>query len=125
MTAEQELHSALSRIVQLAQSRGLPETEAASGSEAGELQVRGQCFARILNADNLLLECPLEQKAMLLAMSPTIYFETEHYVGQSVVLVHLGRISDEELSLRLEDSWRHKAPHSLAQTLPLMGQTET
>ena len=51
-------------------------------------------------------------------ISPDIYFETDHYVGYPAVLVQLSVISDEELSLRLEDAWRFKAPARLAKERP-------
>jgi hypothetical protein len=51
-------------------------------------------------------------------MSPDIYFETDHYVGWPAVLVRLSVIGDEELSLRLEDAWRFKAPRTVAAKKP-------
>jgi hypothetical protein len=84
--------------------------------------VSGESFADLVDAETLALQCPPEQKALLLDMSPDIYFETEQYVGLGAVLVRLGRISDEELAIRLENSWRHKAPKDLSDALPLAGQ---
>jgi hypothetical protein len=64
--------------------------------------------------DILYLPCPLEVKEMLMEMAPDIYYETDHYKGWPGLLVRLDAISDEELSLRLEDSWRYRAPKKLA-----------
>ena len=62
--------------------------------------------------------CPAEQKTLLMEISPEIYFETDHYVGWPAVLIRLANIGDEELSLRLEDAWRFKAPARLAAQRP-------
>ena len=72
-----------------------------------------------------MLHCPDEQKALLMEISPEIYFETPHYVGHAVVLIRLGAIGDEELALRLEDAWRFKAPARLAAQRPLTPPDET
>ena len=47
--------------------------------------------------------------------APGIYFETDHYKGWPAVLVRLAAISDAELSQRLGEAWRHRAPKRLAQ----------
>ena len=119
MTVDQQLEAALGRIAALARSRSLREVEAGSSEGTPALQVRGSAFVHLADADTLVLQCPIEQKALLLEMSPQSYFETDHYVGHPAVLVRLSAVSDEELALRLEDAWRHKAPQSLRDALPL------
>ena len=58
----------------------------------------------------------LEVKELLMEAAPDIYYQTEHYHGWAYLLVRLDVIGDEELSLRVEDAWRHKAPKTLAAT---------
>ena len=103
------------RIHRLAEQRALAEVDRASSDGTPALTVRGAAFVRLLDAETMVLHCPLEQKILLMEISPDIYFDTDDYVGQEVVLVHLGAISDEELSLRLEDAWHFRAPGQPAQ----------
>ncbi len=113
-----DLDQAFTRIEQLAQRRGLPEVTRSTSYSTPALKVRDRSFVRLKDATTLVLLCPSEQKALLMEISPDIYFETDHYVGYPAVLVQLAVISDEELSLRLEDAWRFKAPKKLAAQRP-------
>jgi hypothetical protein len=56
---------------------------------------------------------PLEQKELLMEAAPEIYFETPHYAGWPAVLVRLAAIGDAELTGRLVEAWRFKAPKRL------------
>ena len=42
--------------------------------------------------DTLVVTCPLEEKEMLMAAAPGIYFETDHYRGWPAVLVRIEEI---------------------------------
>ena len=101
--------AAFLRIESLAEARRLHEVERSSSYGTPALKVNDVAFARLLDPQTLVLQCPLEQKVLLMEISPDIYFDTDHYVGHEAVLVRLSAISDEELSLRLEDAWRFKA----------------
>jgi|SRR5690554_7457415 hypothetical protein len=103
-----DLDQAFARIEDLAGKHPLSGTERTTRHGMPALQVRGNTYARLKDAATLVLHCPPEQKALLMEISPQIYFETEHYVGHAVVLVHLDAIGDEELALRLEDAWRFR-----------------
>ena len=107
-----------SRIEQLAQARGLPGVARSTSYGTPSLKVRDKSFVRLKDSGTLVLLCPAEQKALLMEISPEIYFETEHYVGYPAVLIRLDAISDEELSLRLEDAWQFRAPQKLAAERP-------
>lgn len=107
------LDTAFERIHALAQARGLPGLTRSTSYGTPALKVRGKLIVRLKDAETLVLLCPAEQKTLLMEISPEIYFETAHYIGYPAVLIRLGSIADEELSLRLEDSWRFKAPKSL------------
>lgn len=122
MTAD--LDQIFSRIEQLARARGLPGVARSTSYGTPSLKVRDKSFVRLKDAATLVLLCPAEQKTLLMEISPEIYFETEHYVGYPAVLIRLDAISDEELSLRLEDAWRFKAPQKLARERPTGPQRE-
>ncbi len=113
-----DLDHTFTRIERLARERGLPEIESATSYGTPALKLRSRTFVRLKDAETLVLLCPPEQKALLMEISPDIYFETDHYVGYPAVLVRLDVIGDEELSLRLEDAWRFRAPATLARQRP-------
>lgn len=68
------------------------------------LIAEGIPFAQLLDPATAALHCPVQQKVMLLDISPDIYFETDAQIGQALVLVNLETIDDEELALRLSDA---------------------
>lgn len=113
-----DLDKVFTRIEQLAGARALPGVSSGTSYGTPALKVRDKSFARLKDSATLVLSCPTEQKTLLLEVSPEIYFETDHYVGHPAVLIHLAAISDEELSLRLEDAWRFRAPARLAAERP-------
>ncbi len=113
-----DLDQIFARVEQLAQARGLPGVARGTSYGTPALKVRDKSFVRLKDAGTLVLLCPAEQKTLLMEISPEIYFETDHYVGYPAVLIRLAAISDEELSLRLEDAWRFKAPQKLAAERP-------
>lgn len=114
-----DLDAEFTRIEKLAAGRGLPGMERSTSYGTPALKVGDTAFVRLSEPGTLVLQCPEEQKALLLDLSPDIYFETDHYVGYPTVLVRLAAIDDEELSLRLEDAWRFKAPKALADQKPV------
>ena len=118
MVTDPDLDLVFSRIETLVAARGLPGVGRSTSNGTPSLKVRDKSFARLKDADTLVLLCPPEQKTLLMEISPEIYFETDHYVGHPAVLIQLAVISDEELSLRLEDAWRFKAPQKLAAQRP-------
>ena len=113
-----DLDSAFARIERLAEHRALPGVTRSTSYGTPAFKVKDKTFVRLREPDVLVLLCPAEQKALLMEISPEIYFETSHYVGHAAVLIRLSAISDEELSLRLEDAWRFKAPRTLAAQRP-------
>lgn len=113
-----DLDQIFDRIERLAFARGLPGITRSTSLRTPALKVRERAFVRLKDANTLVLLCPTEQKTLLMEISPDIYFETDHYVGYPAVLIQLAVISDEELSLRLEDAWRFKAPKTLAAQHP-------
>jgi len=106
--------TAAKRVARIGHALGLPELSEGTSYGTPALKVRYKSFTRLKDPETLVLLIPLEQKEFLMEVAPEIYFETDHYRGWPAVLVRLAAISDEELSQRLIDSWRHKAPKRLA-----------
>jgi Uncharacterized protein conserved in bacteria len=113
MTDTPDLDTVFTRIETLAAARGLAGIARSTSYRTPALKVAGTAFCRLLDAETLVLHCPVDQKVLLMEISPHIYYETDHYVGYPAVLVRLDHIDDEELALRLEDAWRFKAPEPL------------
>src|SRR3569623_3645446 len=105
---------AFDRLVRLSTKLGLEDVAVGTTHGAPALRVHDRPFVSIKADDLMVLHCPLEMKEMLMEMAPDIYFQTDHFKGWPGLLVRLDVISDEELSLRLEDAWRFKAPKKLA-----------
>ncbi|CAN7262291.1 MULTISPECIES: MmcQ/YjbR family DNA-binding protein [unclassified Devosia] len=110
MSSQDAFDAAFDRLVALAEARGLARVARSTSYGTPALKVEDRTFVRLLDEETIVLQCPLEQKVLLMEISPAIYFETDHYVGYDAVLVRLAAIDDEELSLRLEDAWQFKAP---------------
>ncbi len=109
---------ALSRLMRLVNALGLPEVEVSTSYGDPALKLRGKTMVVVKEAGVLYLPCPLPMKEVLLESAPDIYYQTDHYRGWPGLLVRLDVIGDEELSLRLEDAWRYRAPSRLAATRP-------
>ena len=104
---------AFSRVERLGKKAGLPRLEAGTSYGTPALLVAGKSFCRMKDAETLVLLMPLEQKELLMEAAPEIYFETPHYAGWPAVLVRLAAIGDAELTGRLAEAWRFKAPKRL------------
>lgn len=110
MTDSAPIDRTFARLRTLAEARGLPEVEPSTTDGTPALTVSGVALVHLLDAATAVLQCPWDQKVLLMEISPDIYFETDQYVGHDAMLIHLDRISDEELSLRLHDAWIFRAP---------------
>ncbi len=107
------MNKAFKRVLAAARAAKLPGVEASTSYGTPALRVRGKSFMRMKDADTMVLLGPLEEKEMLMAAAPAIYFETDHYKGWPAFLVRLSKISDAELRHRIARAWRHKAPKRL------------
>ena len=104
------IERAFRRVHGLATTSGLPGIEAGTSYGTPALKVGGKALLRIKDAQTLVLMCALEEKELLMAAAPDIYYETDHYTGWPAVLVRLSQIDDAELSHRIAQAWRTKAP---------------
>ncbi|OEO28676.1 hypothetical protein VW23_004060 [Devosia insulae DS-56] len=104
----------MDRMLRLCAALQLPEVSESTSYGAPSLKVKGKNFASVRGPAEMVLHCPLEHKELLMEMAPEIYWQTDHFKGWPGLLVRLDVIGDEELSLRLEDAWRFRAPKRLA-----------
>ena len=116
--AKSATERAFDRLVRLAKKLKLEDVAIGTTYGSPALRVHDRPFASVKEDDLMVLHCPLEAKEMLMEMAPDIYFQTDHFKGWPGLLVRLDVITDEELSLRLEDAWRFKAPKKLAAQRP-------
>lgn len=105
------LAAAFARV--LAATAHLPGVEEGTSYGTPALKVRGKLFARLKDADTLVVHSAPDEKEMLMEVDPKVYFETDHYKGWHAVLVRLNKISTAKLRHRLEQAWRQKAPKRL------------
>ena len=106
--------SEIERMLRLCEKLGLPQVIQSTSYGAPSIKVKTKNFASVRGPQEMVLHCPLEQKELLMEMAPDIYWQTDHYRGWPGLIVRLDVIEDEELSLRLEDAWRFRAPKKLA-----------
>jgi hypothetical protein len=88
----------------------LPDVEESTIHGAPSLKVRGRLLTcpalhRSAEPNTLAVRISLEQRALLVAEDPRVYYVTEHYVNYSTVLVRLSRISRDSLRDLLGMAW--------------------
>jgi hypothetical protein len=93
----------------------LPATTEKPSYGTPGFRVKDRLFARIHQLpETLVVWVPdMVEKEALLASSPDRFFETPHYDGYPMVLVHLDAIEVDELTEVITDSWRARAPRRL------------
>jgi hypothetical protein len=96
---------------------GLPEVTEGTSYGYPSFKVRKKFFCRVKDADTVVLMCPLEEKEMLMAAAPSIYFETDHYKGWPAILARINEMDAVELRHRVRRAWLMQAPKALAKTL--------
>ena len=111
-----DLEPAFERLRKAAER--LPEVETGNSYGTPALKVGKKSFCRVKDADTVVLMVDLEEKEMLMAAAPELFFETDHYRGWPAMLVRIRAIPDDELRHRLRKAWLMKAPKALARTLP-------
>jgi hypothetical protein len=116
--AKTAAQTAFDRLIRLSNALKLEDVAIGTTHGSPALRVHDRPFVSIKADDLMVLHCPLEMKEMLMEMAPDIYFQTDHFKGWPGLLVRLDVIGDEELSLRIEDAWRFKAPRKLAAARP-------
>jgi hypothetical protein len=92
---------------------GLPEVEPSIWYGTPALKVGKKSLCRMKDPDTVVLMMPLEEKEMLMAAAPHIYFETDHYKGWPALLARIHAIPLDELRHRLEQTWVRSVPKKL------------
>ena len=111
--ADDDLAPAFRRLRAAAEAAKLPGVEEGTWYGTPALKVRGKSFVRVKDAGTVVVLCPIEEKEMLIAADPGIFYETDHYRGWPAMLVRIAAIDDAALAHRLERSWRQRAPKRL------------
>jgi hypothetical protein len=85
----------------------LPETEESTSYRMPCAKVRGRTFLNMSPHEDgaLVLRCPVEERELLLAARPDLYFVTPHYAASDCVLTRLEAIDGDELAGRVEDAY--------------------
>lgn len=105
------IERALAKV--LAAAAHLPGIERSTSYGLLSVKVRGKFLAAIMDPNTMSLRCAMEDKEMLFASAPEIYYETDHYKSWPGLLVRLNKITKKELAVRLERAWRIQAPKTL------------
>ena len=105
------LPSAFERLRQAAAD--LPEVVESTSYGTPSLKARRKFLCRVKDAETVVLMCPLEEKEVLMAAAPDVYFETDHYRGWPAILVRIHRIDADELRHRLRCALEMQAPGTL------------
>lgn len=115
------MQKAFKRVIAAARKARLPGLEFGTSYGTPALKVGGRLIARMKDADTLVLLGPMDEKEMLMAAEPEIYFETDHYKGWPAWLVRLPKIGDAELKHRIDRAWRHKAGKRMIAAFDMQG----
>jgi hypothetical protein len=93
----------------------LPDVEESGWYGTPALKVRGKGFVRLKEnrKDIVFMLESVDEQEHLIEAAPEIYYITDHYRGWPSVLARLAKLKPAECRLRLERSWRLKAPKTL------------
>ena len=89
----------------------LPDVEESTSWGAACVKVRGKWFAGLSPhreaSGALVIRCDPDERPLMLAGEPELFFVTPHYEGYPrVVLMRLEAATPENLRDRLEDAWQ-------------------
>jgi hypothetical protein len=92
----------------------LPGMEEGTAYGTPALRVRGKFLARLReDGETLALRIGFDERDILLASDPAVFFLTDHYRGYPAVLVRLAAVVREQLREILEVAWSQVAPKRL------------
>jgi hypothetical protein len=94
----------------------LPEVEESTTYRKPALKVRGKVFAWMSpHADALALHVDPDERPLMVASQPEVYYVIPHYAEHAIVLVRLEAVEDfDDLRERVTESWVLAAPPDLA-----------
>ena len=93
----------------------LPEVEEGTSWRKLSFRVHGKWFAGESPHEEgaLVLRCDSEERPLMLASQPDVFWVTPHYHDPRYVLVRVEAIARDELAERLADAWALAAPKRL------------
>jgi hypothetical protein len=97
----------------------LPETVESTSWHQPCFKVAGKTFLNLSPSQPgaLVVRVEVEEKPLMIASRPDLYWETPHYANYPALLVRLDAIDEAELRERVIDSWLWKAPKRLVKQL--------
>jgi hypothetical protein len=108
----QAMARVFTRVRKAAKATRLPGIAEATSYGTPSLKVAGKFLMRMKDAETFVFSCGADEKAMLMEAAPSLYFETDHYVGYPLVLVRAAA-SDAELAVCVTRAWHAQAPQKL------------
>ena len=103
----------------------LPGAEESTTYGKPAFKVKGKLFVWVspdaAANDALAVRVDPGELPLLLESAPDRYFQTPHYHGEPIVLIHMDRIEPQELGERIEDSWLLRAPRRLVDAFGAAG----
>jgi hypothetical protein len=100
------------RVRMAAKATKLPGIEESASYGTPSLDVAGKFLMRMKDAETFVFRCTMDEKAMLMQAEPSLYFETDHYLGYPLVLLRAAA-SDAELAVCVTRAWHAQAPQKL------------
>lgn len=98
-----------------------PGVEGGTSYDTPALKVKGKLLARLReDGDSLVVTgIGFDEREMLMAAEPAVFFITGHYRDWPIVLVRLSAATPETVKELLLRRWRTIAPKRLVQALPM------
>jgi hypothetical protein len=96
----------------------LPGVEEGTSYGTPAFRVGGKLLARLHDSrEALVVKVGFDEREMLMAAAPDIFFITDHYRGYPMMLVRIARVEAATIRRLLENTWREIAPKKLVKSL--------
>jgi hypothetical protein len=97
----------------------LPGTVESTSYGTPSFKVAGKFLTRLhQDGHSLVVKIGMDEREMLMAAEPEIFYITDHYRAYPAMLVRLDRVPEDTLARLLEQSWREIAPKRLVKLYP-------
>jgi len=92
----------------------LPGAEESTSYGTPAIKVRGKLFARLReDGESFVLACDFEDREVLMAEQPEVFYITDHYVNYQWILVRFSTVRPDQLRDLLRQAWQLRAPGKL------------
>lgn len=89
----------------------LPGVEESTSYGTPAFKVKGKLFVRShQDGESLVIKIEFEERAILMAAEPEIFYITDHYLNHPWILARLVNVRRDQLSDLLKQAWRLAAP---------------